>query len=122
LTRSIFWKQRSNGAFYALGSTVAACLGSGFTSQGRVARDAAKFLADVRLSAFRRRDPVVCGPRRIVPDVLPMSTFKLSNPIQLLILMKANDLSRLTFELALRLHASFSPERPIMRLPRKRLK
>jgi len=64
----------------------------------------------MRLSAFRRRDPVVCGPRRIVPDVLPMSTFKLSNPIQLLVLMKANDLSRLTFELALRLHASFSPE------------
>jgi hypothetical protein len=68
------------------------------------ARDAAKFMADVRFSTFSRRYPVVRGPRRILSDMLLVPTLKLSNPVQLLILMKANDLSRLTFQLALRLH------------------
>ena len=64
-------------------------------------------MTDVRLSTFSRRNPVVRDPRRVMPDMLSMSAFKLSNPVQIFILMKANDLSRLTFQLALWFHGVF---------------
>ena len=61
-------------------------------------------LADMSLSAFGSRDPMAQGPWRVMPDMLLMSTFKFSNPIQILILMEANNFSWLDLKLSLRLH------------------
>jgi hypothetical protein len=48
-------------------------------------------MADVCPSTFCCCDPMVVSPRRIMSDVLLMSTLKLSNPIQILIQMKTNN-------------------------------
>jgi hypothetical protein len=64
-------------------------------------------VADVRFPAFGGRYPMWV-PRRVVSDELLVSAFKLGNPVQLFVLMEANDLSRLAFQLALRLHAMLS--------------
>ena len=58
----------------------------------------------MRSSSFCGRDPMALGPGWIVPDVLVMPTLKFSDPIQILILVEANDLSRQTLRLALRFH------------------
>ena len=57
-------------------------------------------------------------PRRVMPDVLLMTTLKLSNPIQVLVLVKPYDLSRLTLRLALRVHGVFWLGLPILRIER----
>lgn len=45
------------------------------------------------LPTFGGRNPMSDGPRRIVPDVLLMSALKLSNPVQVIILVEADNLS-----------------------------
>jgi hypothetical protein len=50
------------------------------------------------------RDPMTNSPRRIMSYMLLMPTLKFSDPIQILILVEANDLSRQTLRLALRFH------------------
>jgi hypothetical protein len=64
----------------------------------------------MRLPAFGGRDPVADRPRGIMPDMLRVATFQIGNPIQVLILMKADDFSGQTLALALRLHG-----KPIIR-------
>jgi len=68
-------------------------------------------MADMRLSTFGCRDPMVISPRRIVPDVPPMLAFKFSNPIQIFIQVKCNDFSRLTLRCSLRFHGAPSEGR-----------
>ena len=71
---------------------------------GFCAHKTRKLVTYVCLSAFGGRDPMTRGPRRIVPDVLLVPTFKLSNPIQILVLVETNNLSRLALRLALWFH------------------
>jgi hypothetical protein len=51
-------------------------------------------MSEMFVAAFGRCDPMSIGPRRIVPYVLLMSTLKVRNPIEVLIRVEANDLSR----------------------------
>ncbi len=47
--------------------------------------------ADGRGAALRRLCPRAVDPRRVVPHVLGVATFKLRYPVPLLILMKSDD-------------------------------
>ena len=61
-------------------------------------------MADMSLTTFGCRYPMTLSPRRIVPNVLMISTFKFRYPIQILVLVKSDNFSRLAFGLASRLH------------------
>jgi len=61
-------------------------------------------MTNVFLPAFGRCDPMVLGPRRIVPYVSLMTTFQFSNPLQVFIQMKAYNLSRLSLKWLLWAH------------------
>ena len=50
-------------------------------------------MADARLSAFDADDPWTDGPWRVVTRVLLVTAFKVSNPIEMLILVEANNFS-----------------------------
>jgi hypothetical protein len=49
------------------------------------AHETPQLMADMCPSAFCGGDPMAVSPRRIVSDVLLMSTLKLSNPVQIFI-------------------------------------
>jgi len=61
-------------------------------------------MANVFLPALGRCDPMVLGPRRIVPHVSLVTTFQFSNPLQVFIQMKAYNLSRLALKWLLWAH------------------
>ena len=63
-----------------------------------------QLLANVFFPAFGRCDPMVLGPRRIMPYVSLMAAFEFSNPLQVFIQVKAYDLSRLALKWRLRAH------------------
>jgi hypothetical protein len=65
-------------------------------------------MADVRLTPFGGGHPVPHRPWRIMADVLLVPTLQFRYPVQLLIQVEANNFSRHTFTLLLRLHRSLS--------------
>jgi hypothetical protein len=69
----------------------------------------------MRLSTFGSCDPMSDGPRRIVPDVLPMPALKLGDPVQVLVSVESDNLSRLTWQLVLRFHPILSGRGAIIR-------
>ena len=62
-------------------------------------------MANVRSPAFRRRHPMANGPGRIMPDMLRVSAFEVSDPVQFFVLVEADDLARLAW-LAFGLHGT----------------
>jgi hypothetical protein len=73
---------------------------------GDIACQAQQFVANVSFPAFGGRDPMPFNPRRIMADVLLMPTLKIGDPIRLLILVEANNFSRLTVRHFWLLHAT----------------
>jgi hypothetical protein len=70
----------------------------------RATRQTIQFVADVCLSALGCGYPMAVRPRRIVADVLLMSTLKFGDPIQIFVQVKGDNFSGLTLKFALRLH------------------
>jgi hypothetical protein len=62
----------------------------------RLTRQAPKFMPHMCLPAFFRSDPMVSNPRRIMPNVLLMAALKVSDPVQLFVLMEPDDSSWLS--------------------------
>jgi hypothetical protein len=73
---------------------------------GRIsqARQAIQFVAYVFKPAFGCCDPMSVRPRWIVPNMLLMTTLKHGNPVQFLIQVEPDNLSRKTLKLLLWLH------------------
>jgi hypothetical protein len=69
-----------------------------------VARQTRQFIAEMGLSPYGGRDPVVLSPRRIMPDVLLMPTLKVGDPIGLFIQVETNNFSLLTLTWSMWLH------------------
>ena len=63
-------------------------------------------MADMRFAAAGGSDPMADGPWRIMTDMLLMATLKLSDPVELVVNVEANNFSRHTFQLRLRLHGT----------------
>jgi hypothetical protein len=61
-------------------------------------------MADMSLPTFGGRDPMAVSPGRIMPNVLLVSTLQVSDPIQILIQVKADDFPGLTLALSFRFH------------------
>jgi hypothetical protein len=53
---------------------------------------AVKFKPDSRIATFGSENPVAFSQRRIVPHVLPVTTFQNRTPVVFFILLKASDL------------------------------
>jgi hypothetical protein len=62
----------------------------------------------VRGAAFGSGDPVTDSPRGIVADVLLMAALEFGDPIEMFVLMEADDFSRRALRLSLRFHDSVS--------------
>jgi hypothetical protein len=62
----------------------------------------------MRRAAFGGGDPVADGPRGIVADVLLMAALEFGDPIEMFVLMKADNFSRQALRLSLRFHDSVS--------------
>ncbi len=58
------------------------------------AERAGQFVADMIVASLRSGDPVATGPGRIVADMLLMAAFEVGNPVEAVVLMKADDSTR----------------------------
>jgi hypothetical protein len=66
-----------------------------------------QILPDMRKPPLRGCDPMPIGPRRIVADVLLMSTFKVGNPVEGFVQMKIYNFARDAYCMGLRyIHVS----------------
>jgi hypothetical protein len=63
-------------------------------------------MADMLFAASGGGDPMADGPWRIMTDVLLMATLQLRDPVELVVDVEANNSSRHTFQLRLRLHGT----------------
>lgn len=50
-------------------------------------------MTDVVVPAFRSCNPMALSPWRIVPDVLLVAALEISNPVEILVTMKTDDLT-----------------------------
>jgi hypothetical protein len=73
-----------------------------------IAHQTSLFTPDACSSTFGSRNPVALSPRRIMPDMLRVSAFKLGDPMKFRILVKSDDLARLALKLAFRFHGPIS--------------
>jgi hypothetical protein len=63
---------------------------------------AKQILPDMLKPPLRGCDPMPIGPRRIVADVLLMSTFKVGNPVEEFVQMKIYNFARDVYSMGLR--------------------
>ena len=58
------------------------------------AERARQFVADMIVASLRGRYPMAAGPGRIVADMLLVAAFEVGNPVEAIVLMKADDSTR----------------------------